>query len=261
MPRSKSHQSPGASQDPPEEGIRLNRYLALCGLGSRRSCEDLIREGRITLNNNICIDLATRVLPEDEVYFDNKSISPKQEATILLHKPPGVICTASDPQRRKTVFDLLPTKMRALNLHHAGRLDLDSEGLLVMTNSGDLSHQLTHPGCKIEKEYIVTLDRPFDFQLKKQFLDGIRTPDGIAYAKFIDGLTVRKLRVVLTQGMKRQIRLMFAAFDYEVTRLERVRIGHLTDPKLAPGECRLLGRKDIDRLLGYSDIKHTQRPS
>lgn len=239
--------------------MRLNRYLAQCGLGSRRSCEELIRQGRITFNGKICVDLATRVLPEDEVYLDNKSVSPKAEATILLNKPPGVLCTASDPQGRKTVFDLLPGNFRAMNLHHAGRLDRDSEGLLVMTNSGDLSNQLTHPSSKIEKEYIVTLDRQFDFQLKRQFIDGIRTAEGIAYAKYIDGITVRRLRVILTQGMKRQIRHMFAAFEYEVRRLERVRIGSLTDPDLAPGASRLLGRKDIDRLLGYTDMKARKR--
>ena len=250
-------QSHSSSDDneAPREGIRLNRYLALCGLGSRRSSEDWIRQGRVTINKKLCMDLSTRVTPDDDVAFDGKSVNPKQETTILLNKPAGVVCTASDPQGRKTIFDLLTPTYRSRNLHHAGRLDQDSEGLLVMTNSGELSQQLTHPRNKIEKEYIVTLDRPFDFQLKKQFQEGIRTPEGIAYAKFIDGITMRRLRVILTQGLKRQVRHMFAAFDYEVKRLERIRIGNLEDPDLPQGQHRLLGRRDIERMLGYSDLK------
>ncbi len=201
------------------------------------------------MNGEICLNLATRVNPGDDVRFDNKKIAPQEEITILLNKPPGYLCTASDPQGRPTIYDLLPPRLRSQNLHHAGRLDRESEGLLIMTNSGELSNSLTHPRNKVEKEYIVTLDRMFDFRYKRPLLDGVQTPEGLAKANSVEGISRRRLRIVLIQGLKRQIRHMFAAFDFRVKRLERVRIGKLTDEKLAPGAHRKLGRRDIASLL------------
>jgi 23S rRNA pseudouridine2605 synthase len=239
-----------SSPKPDSAGIRINRFLAQCGLGSRRACEELIATGAITVNNEICVNLATKVMPGDTVHYGSRLLTTKDETTILLNKPPGFLCTTSDPERRPTIYDLLPIKLRNRNLHHAGRLDLESQGLLVMTNSGDLSHRLTLPRNKVEKEYLVTIDRPFDFNLRRQFLEGIRIPEGLARAVSIEGDTSgRKLTLVLTQGLKRQIRSMFETVGYTVKTLERVRIGHLAAPNLAPGEHILLNSRDIEHLF------------
>ena len=230
-------------------GIRLNRFLAQCGLGSRRGCESIIREGRVHVNGEICVDLATRVLESDSVKVDNKLVGQRETLSILLHKPPGYLCTVSDPKGRKTIYDLLPHRLRGRNLHHAGRLDRDSEGLLIMTNDGELSQRLTHPRSKVEKEYRVVLDKPFDFTLRRKFLEGIPTEEGLARAAAIDGDNPRKLRVVLLQGLKRQIRLMFHEVGYEVKRLTRVRIGNLRDERLGSGDHRLLSKRDLRALF------------
>ncbi len=238
------------SPRPDASGLRINRFLAQCGLGSRRACEELIATGSISVNGEICVNLATVVRPGDTVHYGSRLLTTREDTTILLNKPPGFLCTTSDPERRPTIYDLLPLKLKNRNLHHAGRLDLESQGLLVMTNSGDLSHRLTLPRNKIEKEYLVTIDRPFDFNLRRQFLEGIRIPEGMARAVSIEGdASGRKLTLVLTQGLKRQIRTMLETVGYKVKTLERVRIGHLSAPNLAPGEHILLNAKDIEHLF------------
>ncbi|MGI9243141.1 MAG: pseudouridine synthase [Verrucomicrobiales bacterium] len=234
----------------PSEGIRLNRFLAQCGIASRRKCEVFITEGRIVVNGKVCTNLATRIRPGDSVQADGQDLKTKEAITILLFKPPGVICTASDTHGRKTIFDLLSPKLKAANLHHVGRLDHESEGLIVMTNSGDLSHQITHPRHKIEKEYFVRLNRPFQAETHtRKLLEGIETPEGMAHAVSVVQIANRQLSVVLEQGLKRQIRHMFAALDYDVVQLVRTRIGNLSDEELRPGKFRYLKESDIARIL------------
>ncbi len=227
--------------------IRINRYLASCGLGSRRSCEDLIREGRVTVNGTPCAGLSTRVSPTDDVAVDGRAVAPAEEVTILLHKPPGYLCTRNDTEDRPTIYHLLPAHLGSL--HHVGRLDKESEGLLLLTNSGDLTARLTHPRHKIEKEYFVTLARPLAPGSEKQLLDGISTREGFARAKAVHALGRRKLMITLDQGIKRQIRLMFEALGNKVKTLSRIRIGNLTDSTLAPGKWRILGKRDLTALL------------
>lgn len=229
-----------------ESKTRLNRYLASCGLGSRRGCEILVREGRVQLNGEGCSDLSARVGLDDIVHVDGRIVSPKEEVVILLNKPPAYLCTRSDAQNRPTIYDLIPSHLH--NLHHVGRLDRESEGLLLMTNSGDITERLTHPRHKIEKEYSVVLERPFSPELKHRLLEGIPTEEGFAKASGVRILSRKRLRVTLQQGLKRQIRLMFAALNYNVTKLERIRIGSLTDSSLAQGAWRKLGKKDLASL-------------
>ena len=140
--------------------MRINRFLAASGLGSRRSCEELILTGKVTINGQICQNLATEVSEADFVKVGSRRILPEKHLYILLHKPRGYLCTASDTHDRHTIFELLPAHWP--RLFHVGRLDRDSEGLLILTNDGDLGLHLTHPRYKIEKEYEVLLDRPFD---------------------------------------------------------------------------------------------------
>src|SRR5581483_2426542 len=137
--------------------MRLNRFLASAGLGSRRGCEDIIRAGRVVVNGKICTDLATQISPGDFVKVDGRKVRSQESLHILLHKPRGYLCTARDERERRTIFDLLPKNWP--RLFHVGRLDKESEGLLILTNDGELSLRLTHPRYKIEKEYVVALDR------------------------------------------------------------------------------------------------------
>ena len=227
--------------------MRLNRFLASAGLGSRRSCEELIRTGQVTINGVLCESLATTVAPTDVVKVGNHVLRTAAPTTLLLHKPPGFLCTASDTHERRTIFELLPPNFP--RLFHVGRLDRESEGLILLTNDGDLSLKLTHPRYKVEKEYEVVLDRAFDFELTSKLLHGITLEEGWAKAESVYKLGSTKLKVVLKQGMKRQIRLMFYALGYEVKRLVRVRIGPLHLHDMPPGSWRVLTQKEIDALL------------
>jgi len=232
------------------DGVRLNRFLAQCGVASRRKCETFITEGRITVNGEICTKLATRIRPGDRVTADGVELKTQEALTILLFKPAGVLCTANDTHGRQTIFDLLSPKLKAANLHHVGRLDHESEGLIIMTNSGELSHQITHPRHKIEKEYFVRLNRPYQDELHTpKLIEGIETPEGFARAVSAVQISNRQVSIVLQQGLKRQIRHMFSALEYDVVQLVRTRIGNLYDEDLKPGKFRYMTEADITRVL------------
>ncbi|MGJ8633344.1 MAG: pseudouridine synthase [Luteolibacter sp.] len=230
------------------EGVRLNKYLASCGIGSRRGCEELIETGRVEVNGAPCIKLATRVTPSDHVRLDGKRVIPKEEIAIIFHKPRGYVCTRSDELGRETIYDLLPHALHVL--HHVGRLDTDSEGLLIMTNDGDLSQQLMHPSKSVEKEYLVTSNQAFENHHLDQFLNGIFTEEGRLKAKEIERISSRRIKIVLEQGAKRQIRVMLEALGYKVTKLLRVRIGNLWLGDLEPSCYAVLNKKEIAKLLG-----------
>lgn len=229
---------------PPDQGTRLNKFLASCGVGSRRGCETLIREGRVEINGKMVLDLSTRVLPEDHVRCDGKLLQKKSPLSLVLNKPIGFLCTKEDPERRKTIYELIPSKFAFLN--YVGRLDYNSSGLLIMTNSGDLTERLTHPRFHVEKEYEVSLDRPFDSEQTTRLLEGIHITEGLAKAESVEFESRRRLRVVLTQGYNRQIRRMFSKLDYKVKKLERIRIGNLVMPALSTGEYQILNPGDIE---------------
>jgi len=238
--------------------MRLNRFLAAAGLGSRRSCEELIRTGQVTINGVLCENLATTVEPTDVVKLGNRVLHTSAPVTLILNKPPGFICTASDEHNRQTIFDLLPTNFP--RLFHVGRLDRESEGLLIVTNDGELALKLTHPRYKVDKEYEVVLDHTFDFELASKLLHGITLEEGWAKAESVFKLGPNKLKVVLRQGMKRQIRLMFYALGYEVKRLTRVRIGPIEIQKMPLGSWRVLTQKEIDALLAEGAKTAAEEP-
>lgn len=233
-----------AHSSSPSSGVRLNKFLASCGLGSRRKCEELIHEGRIEINGEVVLDLATRVHDEDYVRFDGRVVRAEKEITILLSKPKGYLCTADDPEGRKTIYELLPPKFRTLA--YVGRLDLESHGLLLLTNSGELNETLTHPRHEVEKEYIVSINRAFEPEHTDRMLEGIRLAEGVAKADALHFYTRKRIGIVLTQGYNRQIRRMFAKLEYKVRDLERVRIGSLTAPDLSTGAYRVLNSKDLE---------------
>ncbi len=223
--------------------MRLNRYLAAAGLGSRRSVEAIILEGRVRINGRYVEDLGTVVNPGDVVKVGNRVVQVQEVIHAVLYKPRGFLCTASDERERRTIFDLLPPDWP--RVYHVGRLDMESEGLLVVTNDGDLSMALTHPKFKIEKEYEVTLDKPFNPDHRDKLLRGFHIEGGRAKMEEVDIISPNKLRVVLAQGIKRQIRIMMYECGYEVENLRRVRIGSIWIDKLRAGMWRMLSPKDV----------------
>src|SRR5688500_6056502 len=199
--------------------MRLNRFLASAGLGSRRGVEELITNGQVRVNGRVITDLATQVGPDDAVKVGSRLLRPEPKTTVLRNKPRGYVCTASDELDRRTICDLLPPNWP--RLYHVGRLDKESEGLLLVTNDGDLSLALTHPRYKIEKEYEILLDKPFDAKDRAKLLRGFHIMGGRAKAERVEILAPRHLRMTLTQGIKRQIRLMLYDLGYDVERLAR----------------------------------------
>ncbi|MDX6765485.1 MAG: pseudouridine synthase [Candidatus Methylacidiphilales bacterium] len=226
---------------------RLNRYLASSGQGSRRACETLIRDGRVTINGHVVTDLATRVGPGDEVAVDTVPCQVASELVLLLNKPKGVICSKAQMDDRPTVFHLLPPNLPSL--FYVGRLDADSEGMLIMTNSGDLAERISHPRNKLPKVYEVLLDRNFEIKDRERLLRGIETPFSFGRMESVDPMTGPRARVVLSQGLKRQVRLMFRFCGYKVVGLRRVQIGGLRMGELKPGQWRELDEKDLRRLM------------
>jgi 23S rRNA pseudouridine2605 synthase len=226
--------------------MRLNRYIASAGISSRRGADELIRAGKVTVNGHLCTDLATQVTEGDAVKVNNKLVHAERPLYVAMNKPAGYLCTASGSDERATVFDLLPPNWP--RLFYVGRLDKESEGLLILTNDGDLAMKLTHPRFKVEKEYQVTLDRPFDFeQHREKLLKGFHIEGGRAKAEQVYRVSPVKLRVILKQGIKRQIRLMFYQLGYEVERLVRTRIGQLK-LDVHQKEWRLLSGKEVQQL-------------
>lgn len=227
--------------------MRINRFLASAGLGSRRACEELVRGGQVLINNAVVTDLATQVEATDTVRVGRKVVRPQSHVYILLNKPAGYVCTRSDELGRKTIFDLVPAA-KSGRLFHVGRLDKESAGLILLTNDGDFAERLTHPSHQIDKEYEVVIDRPFDAEKIPKLLRGLTLEIGRARMESVHVLAPTKLRIILRQGLKRQIREMLFAVGYRVEKLVRTRIGPLTDPRLKTGYWRPLERAEIAAL-------------
>lgn len=236
-----------------KEGTRLNKYLASCAMGSRRKCDELIQAGRVEVNGSPCINMGMRISQGDHVRVDGKRVAPKEALVVAFHKPRGYVCTREDELGRETIYALLPETLRSL--HHVGRLDRDSEGLLILTNDGDLSQQLMHPSKTVEKEYLVTSNQAFENVHLDQFLEGVYTTEGKLKAKAIERLSPRRIKIVLDHGAKRQIRVMFETLGYQVTKLLRVRVGGLWLDDLEPGKWAILNRVEIAILMGTTEEK------
>ncbi|PYK41796.1 MAG: hypothetical protein DME60_01515 [Verrucomicrobia bacterium] len=226
--------------------MRLNRFLAAAGVGSRRHCDELIAAGRVTINGKVCTDFSAQPTPRDHVKVDGKLAHAEPPLTIMLHKPAGFVSTRKDAHARDTIFDLLPKKFSGL--FNVGRLDAQTEGVILLTNDGDLAQRLTHPSYKIDKEYEVTLNRPWDPALAPRLAEGIFLDGKRARIQQVHSRGPKRLRVVLRQGINRQIRRMFHEIDYEVKRLVRIRIGNLWLSDLPPGHWRPLTKREVESL-------------
>jgi 23S rRNA pseudouridine2605 synthase len=235
--------------------VRLNRFLSLCGLGSRRGVEAIIAEGQVAINGSFTRSLGTVVADDDEVRVNGRIVRPAKGVVLALNKPKGYVCSRGDTHDRLTIYDLLPVKYQ--NLHHVGRLDKESEGLLLMTNRGDLSHRLMHPSQGVEKEYEVVVDKPLDPEVHfPKLVKGFMTPEGFAKAERVWAAgSEYRLHLVLKQGLKRQIRHMLYFMGFEVERLIRVRIGWLSVKGLTKGGWKELTEPEVKRF--FSEAKPT----
>ena len=228
------------------DGVRLQKVLAQAGLGSRRVCEDLIDRRRVKVNGEVAV-LGRRVDPEaDLIEVDGAQIGTKAGLVhYLLNKPAGVITTASDTHGRPTVVEIVPTEPRVFPV---GRLDADSEGLLLLTNDGDLAHRLTHPSYGVEKEYLVEVDGEPRPGAIRRLREGLDLDDGRTAPAKVAVLGERLLRITIHEGRNRQVRRMCETVGHPVLRLVRTRIGTLSDRTLPPGAWRVLTQDEVRAL-------------
>jgi len=228
------------------DGVRLQKVLAQAGLGSRRVCEDLIERRRVRVNGELAV-LGRRVDPEvDLIEVDGAQIGVKAGLVhYLLNKPAGVVTTASDPQGRPTVVELVPAEPRVFPV---GRLDAASEGLLLLTNDGDLTHRLTHPSFGVDKEYLVEVEGEPHRGALSRLREGVELEDGRTAPAKVALLDPRILRVTIHEGRNRQVRRMCDAVGFPVLRLVRTRIGPLSDRTLGPGAWRPLVQDEVRAL-------------
>jgi len=237
------------------EKLRLNRAIAATGICSRRNADELIKNGRISVNGKPALDLAMHVDPlKDRIAVDGKPLYKKSYDYIVLYKPKGVVTTCDDEKGRRTVIDLLPGELQ--HLKPVGRLDRDSEGMIILTNDGTLAQTLTHPSHHVEKTYRVTVEGHIEDSALKAMREGVRLSEGITQKAEIRSLkrsgNLSTFVIVIREGRNRQIRRMCAKVGYNVIRLVRERIGALQLNLKEPGEWRHLMASEVSLLSNSS---------
>ncbi|MFW6437464.1 MAG: pseudouridine synthase [Armatimonadota bacterium] len=231
---------------------RLQKLLARAGLGSRRSCEELISAGRVTVNGKKIEKLGVKASPDDDIRVDGRPINiPKGHVYLVLNKPPGYVTTKDDPHGRPTVMDLVPNELRD-RVFPVGRLDQDSTGLLMLTDDGNLAQRLLHPKHHVEKEYLADVEgTPSESQLRR-LRSGVELEDGRTQPAEVmlvaQGSGEARLRVTITEGRNRQVRRMCAAIGHPVRRLKRVAMGPLRLGELSLGAVRKLTESQVQAL-------------
>ena len=227
-------------------GERLQKVLASRGYGSRRVCEDLIAEGRVTVNGEVAV-LGRRIEADADVVEVDGHLVPVRPGLVhyLLNKPAGVVTTARDTHGRPTVVDLVPGEPRVFPV---GRLDADTEGLLLLTNDGDLAHRLTHPSFGVDKEYLAHVVGEPSAATLRRLRQGVDLDDGPTAPAKVSQPAPGVLRITIHEGRNRQVRRMCEAVGHPVERLVRVRIGSLRDQRLKPGQWRALSTEEVKAL-------------
>jgi len=226
--------------------MRINRYLAQAGLGSRRSVEDLIHFGRITVNGTKP-DLGYQVAEGDDVRMDGKPIQPASTFTYLMfNKPPGYLCSRGDTHDRPTVYDLLPKEHQTL--HYVGRLDMDSRGLLFFTNDGDLTLKLTHPSQGVLRTYAVRTKQPLSEEDVEDLLGGIEVEPGVVFRAADVEATQTGYRLSLREGKKREIRRLLHSLRHHVIDLKRISFGDVRLGDLPEGKWRKMTVEEVETL-------------
>ncbi len=242
--------------------IRLNRFLAQAGIASRRSADRLIEAGRVTVNGARVSELGTLVLPgRDHVAVDGMAVGALEiPRYVILHKPRGVMTTVRDPQGRPTVIDLLPETRWQARLFPVGRLDFDSEGILLLTNDGTLAHRLLHPRYHVAKCYRVWTAPVARASDVEQLRAGVEIEPGVATRPArVEAGSDGTLEIEIREGKKRQIRRMCEALGIKVTRLVRTRFGPIELGSLAPGTMRELAPEEVKALEAAAGLPHRRR--
>ncbi len=251
---------PAAPREEPVAGEaeRLQKILARLGFGSRRTCEELIADGRVTINGEEAVLGQRVVVVVDRVEVDGVPL-PVLPGLVhyLLNKPAGVVSTAADPEGRPTVVELVPDDPRVFPV---GRLDTATEGLIILTNDGELTQRLTHPSFGVEKEYLVDVEgRPAAGALRR-LREGVLLDDGMTAPARVGVVSSGILRLVIHEGRNRQVRRMCEAVGHPVRRLVRTRIGPLTDTSLAPGQWRELTSTEVRALSKAASSRPRHAP-
>lgn len=224
--------------------MRLQKFLAQAGVSSRRGAEQLILDGRVTVNGAVVRTLGTRVdAAHDVVTVDGRSVHASSTEWIALHKPPGYVSTRHDPQRRRTIYELLPRELA--RLFYVGRLDAESEGLILLTNDGDAAHRLLHPSFQVERAYEADVAGDPPASTLALLERGVQLEDGMARAVRAERLSRGRVRLTLTEGRKREVRRLLAAVGHPVKRLVRTRYGPVELGSLPAGQWRRLSPDEI----------------
>jgi 23S rRNA pseudouridine2605 synthase len=243
---------------PDQTGIRLQKVLASAGLGSRRACEELIAAGRVEVDGRAVVEQGTRVDPERAVIkVDGMRVSTRLSSVYLaLNKPRGMVSTMSDPQGRPCLGDLVGN--REQRLFHVGRLDADSEGLILLTNDGELAHRLTHPSFGVPKTYLAEVVGTVPRELGRTLRTGVELDDGLVQVDSfrVVGRSGAKVMVeiVLHEGRNHVVRRLLAAVDHPVQRLIRTAVGPVRLGDLRPGRTRPLNRPEVGELFSAVDL-------
>lgn len=226
--------------------MRIARFLASCGLGSRRFCEELIISSRIMVNDELVTTLTTDINPIlDKITVEGEPVKPKKLVYYLLNKPKGYTTTRSDPHAEKFIIDLLP---KDPPIWPVGRLDRETSGLIILTNDGDLTYKLTHPKYQKEKEYLIRIDTPLNDSGIEKIKKGIDLDDGLIKPDRFERINQLEYKITIHEGRKRLIRRLIVSQGKEVVSLKRIRIDNISLSKLAEGEYRTLSKIEVERL-------------
>jgi 23S rRNA pseudouridine2605 synthase len=235
--------------------MRLNAYLARSGVASRRKADELIKAGRVSVNGERG-QLNTFVETGDRVEVDGREVSEQPLSYLLLHKPAGVVTTASDPQGRPTVVGLVPADVRVVPV---GRLDVDTTGALLLTNDGELAHRLAHPKYEVEKVYEAEVKGEPSDETLRRLAQGLKLEDGVTAPAEVRRLGPSTIELSIHEGRNRQVRRMLEAVGHPVRALHRSRYAGLTVEGLAPGEWRALTPSEVERLAAATRTRRARR--
>ena len=243
----------------PNEAIRLQLYMARCGVASRRRSESLIVDGEVTVNGTIVTQLGTKVTPTDDVRVSGRRIQLEaRQVYVMLNKPRRYLCSAADPEGRPLAIELLREEYSE-RLFSVGRLDFMSSGLIFYTNDGEFARKVSHPTSGIEKEYRVEVKKPVPEELLQEYQGGI-TVEGERYRLHsYKYRNPRTLRLILLEGKNREIRRVFAHWRIGLKKIHRVRVGPIKMGELPPGGHRPLSAKEVHSLLRAAGQKRAQR--
>lgn len=247
-----SQSEPQSDQEPSVPGMRLQRYLAQCGLGSRRECEELITQGRVEIDGVVADTLGTNACPSEQtITLDGEKLTFERKRYYLLNKPPGFLCTAKDPQGRRTIFDLFPDN--GPRLFCVGRLDEATTGLLIVTNDGDLAQKLAHPRYRIHRLYKAQVAGHPTREVFEELKQGLFFTEG--KFKVYDIRPVKKqgqstwVEITMTEGQNREIRRLLARTGHKVMKLERIGFGPIRLGRVPMGQFRELRREELGKLF------------